>query len=131
MNFSAWAIRNPVPVILLFILLTVVGLMSLHRLGIQKFPDMDLPTITISATLEGAEPAQLETEVARKIENNLASLNRLDHISTTVSDGSVSISVTFDIAKNPEEALNEVRNAVDGVKAQLPTAMATRISRST
>jgi len=127
MNFSAWAIRNPVPVILLFILLTVVGLMSLHRLGIQKFPDMDLPTITISASLEGAAPAQLETEVARKIENNLASLNRLDHISTTVSDGSVSISVTFDIAKNPEEALNEVRNAVDGVKAQLPTAMASPI----
>ena len=127
MNFSAWAIRNPVPVILLFILLTVVGLMSLHRLGIQKFPDMDLPTITIFASLEGAAPAQLETEVARKIENNLASLNRLDHISTTVSDGSVSISVTFDIAKNPEEALNEVRNAVDGVKAQLPTAMAAPI----
>ena len=115
------------PVILLFILLTVVGLISLHRLGIQKFPDMDLPTITISASLEGAAPAQLETEVARKIENNLASLNRLDHISTTVSDGSVSISVTFDIAKNPEEALNEVRNAVDGVKAELPAAMASPI----
>lgn len=87
MNFSAWAIRNPVPVILLFILLTVVGLMSLHRLGIQKFPDMELPTITISASLEGAAPAQLETEVARKIENKLTSLNRLDHVSTTVSDG--------------------------------------------
>jgi multidrug efflux pump subunit AcrB len=123
MNFSAWAIRNPVPVILLFILLTVVGLMSLHRLGIQKFPDMELPTITISASLEGAAPAQLETEVARKIENKLASLNRLDHVSTTVSDGSVSITVTFDIAKNAEEALNEVRNAVDSVKAELPAAM--------
>jgi multidrug efflux pump subunit AcrB len=123
MNFSAWAIRNPVPVILLFILLTVVGLMSLHRLGIQKFPDMDLPTITISASLEGAAPAQLETEVARKIENKLASLNRLDHVSTTVSDGLVSITVTFDIAKNAEEALNEVRNAVDSVKAELPASM--------
>jgi multidrug efflux pump subunit AcrB len=61
--------------------------------------------------------------VARKIENKIASLNRLDHISTTVSDGSVSISVTFDIAKNAEEALNEVRNAVDSVKAELPAAM--------
>jgi multidrug efflux pump subunit AcrB len=124
MNFSAWAIRNPVPVILLFILLTVLGLMSLHRLGIQKFPDMDLPTITVSASLEGAAPAQLETEVARKIENKLASLNRLDHVSTTISEGLVTISVTFDIAKNAEEALNEVRNAVDSVKAELPAAMA-------
>lgn len=124
MNFSSWAIHKPAPTVLLFILLTVLGFLGLHNLGIQKFPDMDLPTIKISATLEGAAPAQLETEVARKIENKLASLSRLDHVTTTISDGSVSISVSFDIAKNAEEALNEVRNAVDSVKAELPTAMA-------
>jgi multidrug efflux pump subunit AcrB len=124
MNFSGWGIRNPVPVLLLFILLTVLGLKGLHSLGIQKFPDMDLPTIRVVASLEGAAPAQLETEVARKIENKLASISRLDHISTTISDGNVTISVSFDIAKNAEEALNEVRNAVDSVKAELPSAMA-------
>ncbi|WP_043330364.1 efflux RND transporter permease subunit [Curvibacter gracilis] len=124
MNFSAWAIHKPTPTLLLFILLTVLGFLGLHQLGIQKFPDMDLPTIKISATLEGAAPAQLETEVARKIENKLASISRLDHVTTTISDGAVAISVSFDIAKNAEEALNEVRNAVDSVKAELPTAMA-------
>ncbi|WP_018609196.1 efflux RND transporter permease subunit [Uliginosibacterium gangwonense] len=125
MNFSAWSIRNPVPSLLLFVLLTVFGVYSLHKLGIQDFPDMDLPTITISASLEGAAPAQLETEVARKIENKLASLTKLDHITTTVTDGSVSISVSFEIDKNSEAALNEVRNAVDSAKADLPSSMNT------
>ena len=86
MNFSAWSIRNPVPAILLFVLLTLLGGYSLHKLPIQDFPDMDLPTIKISASLEGAAPAQLETEVARKIEDKLTSLTKLDHVTTTITD---------------------------------------------
>ncbi|PWC91472.1 ACR/RND family transmembrane transporter [Azospirillum sp. TSH100] len=124
MNLSTWSIRNPVPSLLLFILLSLLGLIGFNRLGIQQFPDMDLPTVTVSASLEGAAPAQLETEVARKIEDKLASLSRVEHITSTITDGSVSISVSFDIDKNGEEALNEVRNAVDGVKADLPGSMA-------
>jgi multidrug efflux pump subunit AcrB len=123
MNFSAWSIRNPVPSLLLFLLLTIFGIFGLHKLGIQNFPDMDLPTIQIMASLEGAAPAQLETEVARKIEDKLASLTKLDHITTTIIDGSVSINVSFEIDKDPEEALNEVRNAVDTAKANLPASM--------
>lgn len=123
MNFSAWSIRNPVPAILLFILLTVGGLIAFDRLAVQNFPDMDLPTIKISASLESAAPAQLETEVARKIEDRLASLSLLDHITTTVTDGSVVINVSFRLEKDSEEALNEVRNAVDSASGDLPSEM--------
>ncbi|MBB3773542.1 multidrug efflux pump subunit AcrB [Angulomicrobium tetraedrale] len=122
MNVSALSIRNPVPAILLFALLTVGGLLAFHRLPVQNFPDMDLPTVKITASLEGAAPSQLETEVARKIEDNLASLNLLDHITTTITDGLVSISVSFRLEKNSEEALNEVRNAVDSTE-DLPSQM--------
>lgn len=125
MNFSSWSIRNPVPAILLFVLLTLLGIYSLVKLPIQDFPDMELPTIGISASLEGAAPAQLETEVARKIEDKLTSLTKLDHVTTTVTDGAVSISVSFELDKNSEEALNEVRNAVDSAKADLPANMTT------
>ena len=69
MNISSWSIRNPVPSVLLFILLTVIGLIGFGKLQIQDFPDTDLPTIQIAASLEGAAPSQLETEVARKIED--------------------------------------------------------------
>jgi hydrophobe/amphiphile efflux-1 (HAE1) family protein len=123
MNFSAWSIRNPVPAILLFVVLTVLGLIGLSRLPVQNFPDMDLPTINVSATLEGAAPAQLETEVARKLEDQIATLSGIEHVATTVTDGSVAISVQFELEKNSEEAQNQVRNAVDSVRAQLPSEM--------
>lgn len=123
MNFSAWSIRNPVPALLLFVVLTYIGLTSLARLSIQNFPDIEIPVINISATLEGAAPAQLETEVARKIEDKVATLGGIEHIRTTVTDGLVSIGVQFNIDKNSEVALNEVRNAVDGARSDLPTAV--------
>lgn len=132
MNFSSWSIRNPVPAILLFVLLTVVGILSFQKLQIQDFPDMDLPTIQISASLEGAAPSQLETEVSRKIEDKLTSLGKLDHITTTITDGAVSISVSFELEKDPEAALSEVRNAVDSARADLPASMsAPTVSKNT
>jgi len=124
MNFSAWSIRNPVPAVLLFILLSFLGLIGFRSLEIQDLPETDLPTVNISAALEGAAPSQLETEVARKIEDTLTSLTRLDHITTTITDGSVSISVSFELEKDSEEALGEVRNAVDRARAELPAGMA-------
>ncbi|MBB4480738.1 efflux RND transporter permease subunit [Rhizobium etli] len=125
MNFSSWSIRNPVPAILLFVMLTVGGLLAFKQLPIQNFPDMDLPTINVTATLEGAAPTQLETEIARKIEDGLAALSYLDHITTTITDGTVSIKVSFKLEKDSETALNEVRNAVDSVKGDLPAQMET------
>ncbi|TBD74992.1 efflux RND transporter permease subunit [Rhizobium ruizarguesonis] len=125
MNFSAFSIRNPVPAILLFAMLAVGGLLAFKHLSVQNFPDMDLPTIKITATLDGAAPAQLETEVARTIEDNLASLSYLDHVTTTITDGMVAISVSFKLEKDSETALNEVRNAVDSATADLPAQMQT------
>jgi multidrug efflux pump subunit AcrB len=131
MNFSSWAIRNPVPPILCFIMLTVVGLMSFNRLDVQNFPDMDMPTITISASLDGAAAAQLETEVARKIEEQMTGLTQLESVTTTITDGSVSIDVAFEVGKESQVALDEVSNAVDRVQSDLPPEMgAPTVSKS-
>ena len=67
MNVSAWSIKNPIPAVMLFVLLTLAGIMSFKAMKVQQFPDLELPTVTVSASLPGAAPAQLETEVARKI----------------------------------------------------------------
>ena len=69
MNMSAWSIRNPIPAAMLFVLLTLAGLMSFHAMKVQNFPDMDLPVVVVTAQLPGAAPGQLESDVARKIEN--------------------------------------------------------------
>lgn len=120
MNVSSWSIQNPVPSILLFGLLTILGIQAFRATGVQHFPDIDLPTIIITVTWEGAAPSQLETEVARKIEDQVTSLGSVKHTRTTVTDGRSMTIVEFEIDKNSEEALNEVRNAVDTIRAQMP-----------
>ena len=71
MNVSSWSIKNPIPAVMLFVMLTFAGMLSFNSMKVQQFPDLELPNIIISASLPGAAPAQLETEVARKIENEL------------------------------------------------------------
>ncbi|MDP1927384.1 MAG: efflux RND transporter permease subunit [Thiobacillus sp.] len=120
MNVSSWSIRNPIPAVLLFIMLTLAGLMAFKAMKIQQFPDIDLPTVTVSATLPGAAPAQLETEVARKIENAVATLQGIKHVYTKVQDGTATITVEFRLEKPTQEALDDVRDAVSRIRSDLP-----------
>src|SRR5262245_25635090 len=120
MNVSAWSIRNPIPSILFFIMLTLFGLYGFGAMKIQNFPDIDLPMITVTAALPGASPDQLETDVARKIENSAATLQGVKHIYTRITDGSVTLTVEFRLEKPTQEALDDVRDAVNRVRADMP-----------
>ncbi|MBC7435216.1 MAG: efflux RND transporter permease subunit [Bdellovibrionales bacterium] len=120
MNVSSWSIKNPIPAVMLFVLLTFAGLLSFKAMKVQNFPDLDLPTIIVTASLPGAAPAQLETDVARKIENALSTLQGLKHIYTKVQDGGVSITAEFRLEKPVQEAVDDVRSAVARVRADLP-----------
>lgn len=121
MNFATWSIRNPIPAILLFVMLTFAGIWGFHALPIQNFPDVDLPRVTITLIQPGAAPAQLETEVARRVEDSLATLAGLKHIQTSITDGQVSITAEFVLEKNLSDALIETKDAVDRVRSDLPT----------
>src|SRR3989339_788167 len=120
MNLSAWSIKNPIPAVMLFVLLTLAGLMSFNAMKVQQFPDIDLPTVTVSASLPGAAPAQLETEVARKIENAVATLQGIKHIYTKVQDGTATITVEFRLEKPTQEAVDDVRDALSRIRSDLP-----------
>ena len=120
MNVSAWSIRNPIPSVMLFVLLTFAGILSFNAMKVQNFPDIDLPTVNITAALPGAAPAQMETEVARKIENSIATVQGLKHIYTTVQDGVVTITAEFRLEKPVQEAVDDVRSAVSRVRSELP-----------
>ena len=119
-NVSAASIRNPIPSLLFFILLTLVGLYSFSSMKIQNFPDIDLPTVIVTASLPGASPAQLETEVARKVENSIATLQGVKHIYTKVQDGTATITTEFRLEKATQEAVDDVRDAVSRVRSDLP-----------
>ena len=120
MNVSAWSIRNPIPAVMLFVLLTFAGLLAFNAMKVQQFPDLELPTVVVSASLPGAAPAQLETEVARKIENAIAPLEGLKNIYTKVQDGGVTVTAEFRLEKATQEAVDDVRSAVQGVRSDLP-----------
>jgi len=119
-NVSSWSIRNPTPSILLFMLLTLAGLVAFNAMKVQNFPDIDLPMVTVTASLPGASPSQMETEVARKIENSLATVQGLKHVYTTLQDGSAVLMVEFHLEKPTQEAIDDVRDAVSRVRSDLP-----------
>lgn len=123
MNVSAWSIRNPIPGVLAFVMLTFMGVMAFKAMKIQLFPDIDLPMITVTASIPGASPDQMEAEVARKIENALASAQGLKHLYTQIKDGTAIVSAEFRLERNSQAALEDVRSAVSRIRGELPREM--------
>lgn len=119
-NVSLWSIRNPLAAVMLFVMLTFAGIVSFLGMKVQNYPDIDLPTVILSTSLQGASPSTLEMDVARKIENSIASIQGLKHITTKIQDGAVTMTVEFRLEKSPQEAVDDVRSAVQSVRSELP-----------
>lgn len=124
MNMSVWAIRKPVPAIALFLVLCVIGLVSFQTLPITRLPNIDLPIVTISVSQAGAAPSELTTQVIKPLENAVSSIAGVKHISSTALDSSATITVEFRLETDSDRALNDVKDAVVGVRNELPDAAA-------
>ncbi|MGE3710679.1 MAG: efflux RND transporter permease subunit, partial [Hyphomicrobiaceae bacterium] len=120
LNVSAWAIRNPVPPILLFVLLVVLGLHSFNGLAVARFPNVDVPVVQVTITQSGAAPSELETQVTKKVEDAAASINGIKHISSTVVEGSSTTVVLFELGVPVDRAVNDVKDAVARIRSELP-----------
>ena len=123
MNFntiSAASIRNPIPVVLLFIILTVAGVLSYFKLPTNNFPNVDLPVVAVTVVQSGAAPTELETQVTRLIEDAVSGLGEVDDISSTINDSVSTTAITFQLGVDLEKATNDVRNAIAGVRQNLP-----------
>src|SRR3974390_1011241 len=119
-NFSAWSIHKPLPAVLGFMMLTVAGLYAFNKLPIVNFADIDYPGVTVSVAYAGATPAQLETEVTRKIEDAVAGLENVEHITSTITEGVSSTLIEFKLGHSTIVAVDDVRDAVTRIRAQLP-----------
>ena len=120
MNVSAWSIRNPLASILLFILLFFGGWHGFNAMRIQQFPDMDFPVVVVSVSLSGASPQQLESDVAKKVESRLASLDGVKKIRSALQTGLSTTVIEFRLEKDLQEALDEVRSAMGEIRSDLP-----------
>ncbi len=119
-NFSAWSIRNPLPSILLFFVLCVLGLMSFKQLPVTKFPNIDVPVIAVTITQSGAAPAELESQITKEVEDAVANITGVKHVVSTMTDGSSVTAIEFRLEINTDRALNDVKDAVAKIRASLP-----------
>ena len=113
-------VRRPVFAWVLVLSLTVVGLFAFGRLGVDRFPNIDIPTISITTRLAGAAPEQIETEVTDKIEEAVNTISNIDTLSSTSSEGISQVVVSFTLEKNADVAAQEVRDRINRVLPLLP-----------
>jgi hydrophobe/amphiphile efflux-1 (HAE1) family protein len=119
-RLSSWGIRNPVPVVILFVALTIAGIFAYYSLPVRQFPDVTVPVVVVSVTQSGAAPSEMETQITRKIEDAVAGVNNVKHISSEVTLGSSSTSIEFNLGSDLQKAVDDVRSAVDQARINLP-----------
>jgi HAE1 family hydrophobic/amphiphilic exporter-1 len=122
-QMSSWAIKNPIPIILLFLLLTIAGVSGFNSMRINNNPDVDLPYVVVTAVRPGAAPSELETQVTRLIEDQIAGLGQVRHITSTVVDGASTTLIEFELGVDHERVTNDVRNAMSNLRSALPQDM--------
>ena len=119
-NISAWAIRNPVPPIVLFLALTLAGILSFMRMDVNDQPDIDFPVAIVIISQPGAAPTELETQVTQRIEAAVRSLQGIDEIDSTVTEGQSQTVVQLAIGTPIDRAVNDVRDAIAQIRGNLP-----------
>ncbi len=119
-NISAWSIRNPVVPIVFFAGLCIAGIVSFLRMDIQEMPDIEFPVVIVSVTQPGAAPTEIETQITQRVEAAVRTISGVSNISSTASDGQSQSFVEFEIGEDINAAVNEVKNAVDRVRGELP-----------
>jgi len=117
---SAWAIRNPTPVAVLFIALVIAGVLSYLTLPVKLFPNIQFPVVVVTVTQSGAAPEQLKTQVTQVIEDSMSGLTNVDAMSSSVTQGSSVTRVQFNLGTDLQRAMDDVRAKVEATRAQLP-----------
>jgi multidrug efflux pump subunit AcrB len=119
-NISAWAIKNPIPPIVLFAALTLAGLISFARMDINQMPDISFPAAQVDITQPGAAPTEMETQITRRVEAAVASIGNVKSITSYVTEGTSGTNVEFHLGTPVDRAVNDVRDAVAKIRGELP-----------
>ena len=120
LNISAWSIRQPLPSIVLSIILLTLGWMSFAKLPVTRLPNADIPVISVAVTQFGAAPAELEAQVTKTIEDGVSGVEGVKHIASSITDGLSVTTITFQLETNTDRALNDIKDAVTRVRGKLP-----------
>ncbi len=119
-NISAWAIRNPVPPLVLFFALTLAGIVSFMRMDVNNDPDIDFPIVIVVISQPGAAPTELENQVTNRVEAAVRSLQGIDEINSTVTEGQSQTVVQLAIGTSIDRAVNDTRDKIAQIRSDLP-----------
>ena len=119
-NISAWSIRNPVVPIVLFVGLTLAGLLSFMTMEVQNDPDIEFPVVIATISQPGAAPTEIETQITQRVESAVRGIDGARNISSNANEGSSTTVVEFQIGVDVNQAVNEVKNAIDQIRGELP-----------
>lgn len=119
-NISAWAIRKPIPSLVLFAILMTAGWMSFSSLPITNMPAIDVPIVSVTVDQAGAAPSELETQVTKRVEAAVAGLSNVKHITSTIGDGVSTTTIEFQLETSVDRAMNDVRDAISNIVGDLP-----------
>src|SRR5438046_1493786 len=120
LNISAWSIRNPLPSIVFSIILLVLGWVSFTKLAVTRLPSADIPVISVAVSQFGAAPSELESQVTKTIEDGVSGVEGVGHTSSSITDGLSVTTIQFALETNTDRALNDIKDAVTRVRANLP-----------
>ncbi len=129
MDMSTWAIRKPVPTLALFLALCIVGLVSFARLPVTQMPNIDIPIVTIAIAQPGAAPSEIVSQIIRPVETAVADVSGVTHVTSTATDSSASITIEFELETDTDRALNDVNDAIAGVRGELPESITEPVVR--
>jgi hydrophobic/amphiphilic exporter-1 (mainly G- bacteria), HAE1 family len=113
-------VRRPVFATVIILALTVIGGFSFFTLGVDRFPKIDIPTVSVTTTNTGAAPAEMESEVTDVIEGAVNTATGIDELRSSSSTGRSQVTISFDLSKDPDVATQEVRDKVNTVQNRLP-----------
>ncbi|AET68398.1 cation/multidrug efflux pump [Desulfosporosinus orientis DSM 765] len=115
------SIKRPVFITVIIIVFIVVGMLCYQGLSINDMPQADFPYVTVAIEQHGVAPDQMETNVAKKVEEAIGQISGVKHIYTNISEGACNVIVEFDLAKSPDVAAQEVRDKVSSIRKSLPS----------
>ena len=119
-NISAWSIRNPVIPLVFFIAITIAGIISFSRMDVVNNPDIEFPAVNVSISQPGAAPTEIENQITQRVESAVRSINGVKTINSSAREGNSSTFIEFEIGTDPNDAVSEVKNAVDTIRGSLP-----------
>ena len=113
-------VRRPVFAVMIIVAMVVAGAVSFPQLGIDRYPSLDLPTIMVRTSYIGASPEEVESEISQVLEDSVATVAGIDELRSISSEGTSLLLVTFTLNRNLDAAIQDVRDAVQGVLNRLP-----------